>query len=185
MLRRKRATNLALIKPIINICYFSHMTFFVHDHRLVKDQNLILGELPKKRSVFQNYCHDKKRTDICSPNRIAKIFTSPLKPKKRDNFFRRICSWIFKQSGELCVIIVRLCRLFRNKQANKYLVLKEVNDLPEVEDVTVATRLLPRGQNLKISTNILWEAISQIHRWIKDWKIKLNDLKSINVKLYE
>lgn len=96
-------------------------------------------------------------------------------------------------------------RLFRVKQEDEYSELKEVNagvpqgsvlgpvlyllytsDLPEMDDVTVATfaddtALLAVGQNIDISTDKLQRACDKIYKWTKDWKIKLNELKSSHV----
>lgn len=96
-------------------------------------------------------------------------------------------------------------RLFRIRQEEEYSELREVNagvpqgsvlgpvlyllytsDLPEMDDVMVATfaddtALLAVGQNVDISTNKLQQATDKLYKWTKDWKIKLNESKSIHV----
>lgn len=96
-------------------------------------------------------------------------------------------------------------RLFRIKQEDEYSELKEVragvpqgsvlgpilyllftSDFPQLENVTVATfaddtALLAVGSNIDEATNKLQQANDQIYHWTRNWKIKLNEMKSVHV----
>lgn len=96
-------------------------------------------------------------------------------------------------------------RLFRIKQDEEYSTLREIkagvpqgsilgpilyllytSDLPEIENVTVATfaddtAILAVGPSVKESTKKLQEASNNISKWTNKWKIKLNESKSVHV----
>ena len=96
-------------------------------------------------------------------------------------------------------------RLFRIKQDEEYSTLREIragvpqgsilgpilyllftSDLPEVENVTVATfaddtAILAVGFNIDEATLKLQKACEKISTWTKKWKIKLNESKSVHI----
>lgn len=96
-------------------------------------------------------------------------------------------------------------RVFRVREENDYSSLKDIkagvpqgsilgpilyliytSDLPEIEDIKVATfaddtSLMATGRNIVESSTKLQEANYSISNWCKSWKIKLNESKSVHV----
>lgn len=96
-------------------------------------------------------------------------------------------------------------RLFRIKQDEEYSTLREIkagvpqgsilgpilyllytSDLPQFQEITVATfaddtAIMAVGSNVGEATNKLQKASDKLYLWTKRWKIKLNELKSVQV----
>lgn len=96
-------------------------------------------------------------------------------------------------------------RVFRVREENDYSSLRDIkagvpqgsilgpllyliytSDLPEIENIKVATfaddtSLMALGRNIADSTSKLQEANNSITNWCRQWKIKLNETKSVHV----